>query len=508
MKKAKFFRRRQFALGPNYFHFEGWKRYTVAESYCLTVHPDLTVQEARNGDNSITLLGYLIDPYKPERKEVDILNEMIMQVKNLDDIITFLERMSGRFIIFVVLEGEILIFHDASGLRQVLYCRDEHGRSLCASQAETLAEQLGFSVDQEVLEYWRAPIFRYNGTEFWMVNDRTFYKEILQLLPNHFLDFRRGRAIRFWPKKNSIPSLSVQEGVRLSIPIIKNSIEAVCNKFEIKMGISAGIDSRKTLAATKDVRDKILYFTHENDLCGIDSMDVKVPAKLLPKLGIRHNFLNQMFMSKDFKRLYEDSATFARENKGNNAYILFYHFGIDFAVLSSNLSEISQCNYWLPKSKINGEGLAVITGLYHPLAIKEFDKWVKGAQGACEESGINILGLFHWEQRGGRWASAAFGEYDIVHESFTPYNNRYLNKILVGISERYRRDRMWYVALRQIQNMWPEVLSEAVNPGDTLGEQIRELLRRQVLHKFVTPWLPIYEYFKFLRKRIRLTLQS
>ena len=507
MDKLKFFRRRQFALGPKHFGFEGWKRYQIADEYCLTAHPDLAVNEARNASSSITLLGYLIDPDHKERTETEVLNEMLLKTKIMDDFFTWLEKMSGRFVIIVKIADKILLFHDAVGLRQVTYCRDENGRVWCASQVETLAERLGFSLDQEVLDYKNSPMFRDGRSEFWLVNDRTPYKNILQLLPNHYLNLRSGKAIRFWPTKNCIPSLSVEEAVRLSVTILKKSIEAASTKFDLKMGISAGIDSRKTLAATKDIVNKIQYFSIEHNLNGFESIDVKVPRKLLPKLGIHHHVFERKSMSEDFCKLCEESSTFVRQRQGNIAYTLYCHFNTEFTLLNSNTSEITQCNYWLPKSKIDGEGLAIITGLYHPLAIREFDKWIQRAQGACEEASLNILGLFHWEQRGGRWASAAFGEYDIIHESFTPYNNRFLNKLLLGVSERYRRDRMWHVAFKQIKYMWPEALSEPVNPSKNLIEHIKEFIRRQFLHKFVTPWIPIYEYCKFCWKRMRVILE-
>jgi len=505
MDKVKVFRRRQFALGPEHLNLEGWKRYYVAEHYCLTVHPDLSVNEVHRASRSIILLGYIIDPYHPESNETEIISAMVDKINSVDDVAAYLEWMSGRFVLIVRMNSNNnWLFHDAVGLRQVLYCRDEHGRIWCASQAETLAERLRFSMDEEVIKYYNSPMFKEGRCEFWLINNRTPYKEILHLLPNHYLDLKRGEAIRFWPTKNCIASLSVDEGVRLSVPILRKSIEAVSRKFEVKMGITAGLDSRRTLAATKDLKEKILYFTLEHDLCGIDSANIKVPGQLLPKIGIQHYVLNRKVMSDDFRNYYEANATLARVRNGNIAYMLFYHFGIDVFVMNSNLSEISQCNYWLPKSKINGQGLAIITGLYHPLAIKEFDKWIQDARIACENSGVNILGLFRWEQRGGRWAAAAFSEYDIAHESFTPYSNRYLIKVLMGISERYRRDRMRHVPLRQIQYMWPEVLSEPINPGSAPGERLREFLRRKVLHKYVTPWVPIYEYCRFWVKRKRM----
>jgi hypothetical protein len=137
------------------------------------------------------------------------------------------------------------------------------------------------------------------------------------------------------------------------------------------------------------------------------------------------------------------------------------------------------------------------------MAIKEFDNWLEGAKPACEASGLNILDLFHWESRAGRWVAAAFSEYDIAHESFTPYNNRYLNTVLLGISEKHRRNRMWYVGLKIIDLLWPEVLSEPINPPEKPSKQISEFVRRRFLHRYVTPWLPIYEYAKYLRKRNR-----
>ena len=80
MDKVKYFRRRQFALGPKYFDFEGWKKHQISEEYCLTVHPDLAVHEVRRKSNAITLLGFLIDPDHKERKEEKILNEILLKI--------------------------------------------------------------------------------------------------------------------------------------------------------------------------------------------------------------------------------------------------------------------------------------------------------------------------------------------------------------------------------------------------------------------------------------------
>lgn len=513
MNKTKYFRRRQFILSPEQYSYDGWKKYRVAERYFLSVHPDLSVKQVKHMSNTITLLGYSIDPQQYKQNQEDVLYNIVKNANDINDIIKNFEIMSGRFVVISEIQNQIYLFNDACGLKQIVYCFDQKGKMWCASQAESLSEKLGYPLDKEVVDFLNSPVIHAIKSDFWLPNNRTFYREISHLLPNHYLDINLGKTVRFWPTKKCIESLSVEEGVKRASNVIKNAICAASNMFDLKMSISAGIDSRKTLAATQEVKQQITYFTHapgnefkdaENPALlvpKIPLIDVKVPAALLSRLHIKHNVLKQKIMDDGFRAYYESSATYARETKGHNAYNVFHYFGAETNILNSNVSEITQCNYWLPKKEINGEGLAIVTGLYHPMATREFDNWLKGAKEACEDSGIDILSLFHWEQRGGRWVAASFSEYDIAHDSFTPYNNRYLNKTLLGISDRYRRDRMWYVSHKIIRSLWPEVLSVPVNPPEKMRKKIMAFIRRQILHKYVTPWIPIYEYARYLRKK-------
>jgi hypothetical protein len=274
------------------------------------------------------------------------------------------------------------------------------------------------------------------------------------------------------------------------------------------MGISAGVDSRKTLAASRDVRNSIYYFTHTPTQTSMLTNDVEIPYRLLPRLGLDHHKLGMQPMTDEFKEYYEASATWGRETRGHISYTLLQHFGAEATVLNSNISEVAQCVYWLPKSKINGQTLAIVSGLNHSFAIREFQKWVDGARLACRDSKMNIMDLFFLEQRMGRWASAAFSEYDITHETFNPYNNRHLHCLMLGINERHRRNRRWDVMLNHIRSMWPEVLIEPINPPDGVRDRFQQFIRRFIIHKTITPWVPIYEYLRFRKLKQRFRHQS
>jgi hypothetical protein len=493
--RIKYFRRRQFVLGPEYLQYQGWKRIKLDAKFVLTVHPDLSFTIVENGDNKSILLGFTIDPYNIGLNDEGVLQRFVDGSVTLEKVINGLETLSGRFALIIQCPAGMWLFHDACALRQVNYCIDRNGAIWCASQAETLAEYFGYQYDKEILSYRDSSAYSNSREEFWLINDRTPYREIKYLLANHYLDLSQRQVNRFWPVAGCLDTLSVNESIRLSTPLLQNSIKAAANRFDLKMGMTAGSDSRRSLAAAKAVTEKIFFFTHTPRT---DVADMEVPARLLPKLGIEHHQLTILPMTEEFRELYESSATWARERRGQIAYTSLMNFGPDATIFNSNLSEIHECWYWLPKSKINGEGLAIATRLNHSVAINEFQKWIDDAKPACDASGMNILVLFDYELRS-RWAAAAFYEYDIAYETFNPYNNRHLSRLEMSIDERYRNGQRLDVLIRQIKYMWPEVLSDPINPEHNILPKVKQFILASIVHKVITPWFPLYQYLKYLK---------
>ncbi len=498
--RVKFFRRRQFVLGSEYTDYDGWKRLKVVDTCLLTVHPDLQITVVEQDERKAVLLGYAIDPYQPQLNDQDILRRFVDGPISQNEIYGGLEALTGRFVLIAKSATSLWLFHDACGLRQVNYCFDRDNAMWCASQPEILAERFGFKYDEEMLSYRNRAAFQSGKEEFWFINDRTPYREIKCLLPNHYLDLRTGAAKRYWPIAGCIASISVKESINLCKPILQNSIDAAAQRFNLKMGISAGCDSRKSLAAAKGVKDKIYFFTHTP--MASKEVDMEIPARLLPRLGINHHKLVLQPMSDEFREYYERSVTWTRERHGHIAYTALKHFGTEATVLNSNISEISQVYYWLPRSQINGKGLGVATGLNHPLAVSEFEKWLEEAKPACEDSKMNILVLFDFELRG-RWIAAAISEYDITYETFDPYNNRLLFCLELSVNERHRRGRRLDFHMKQIRNMWPEVLMEPINPKRQLLGKIRYFILHSLIHRTVSPWLPVVEYLRYLKVKRR-----
>jgi len=135
------------------------------------------------------------------------------------------------------------------------------------------------------------------------------------------------------------------------------------NGEHLKLGISAGCDNRKSLAAFKEVKDKITFYTH-TPMKGSEA-DIEVPSKLLPKLGLKHYVVNLQLMDDEFKKYFNMNNTWPRERHGHIAYSFMHYFGKDCVVMNSNISEYSAVWYWLPKSRIKAVSLAMLRSLNH-----------------------------------------------------------------------------------------------------------------------------------------------
>ena len=93
---------------------------------------------------------------------------------------------------------------------------------------------------------------------------------------------------------------------------------------------------------------------------------------------------------------------------------------------------------------------------------REFDKWLEKAKSNIYN--LDIMTLFMWEQRYGRWQSMSQTEWDIAVEIFDPCNCRALLMTLLSVPEKYRKGPEYVLFEELMKNMWPDVLCEPINP--------------------------------------------
>jgi hypothetical protein len=479
--------RRQFVLGPRFLDGRpGWTLLEVDRRLRLSAHPDLPVTHLGEGSRSVTLLGYLLDPERPEMGDAGLVSELLPGPgRGARDALARTAGWGGRFALLVRDGDEALLFHDACGLRQV-YWAVAGGEAWCASQPGLLARELGLAHDPEAATFM-ASRGEDDGAVYWMPGDRSMYREVRCLLPNHLLDLAAGAAHRFWPGPSPLPApVPAAAAVEAAARTLRGLVEGARRRFPLSVPLTAGWDSRLMLALSRDLIHDVTCFTLTYPTAPAGSRDVVVPARLLARLGVPHLVVPYpRQVDEPLKAIFRRNADAVKEAYCGDVQAMRAHVPEGRTCLTGDVAEIVKCFWRLPAGADPAPealGRLSLVGT-HPYALRALGDWLDGAP----RGDVPLLDLFCWEQMAGRWQAQIRAEYDLVQESFAPLACRALLAALLAVPEVERRapDFRFFRAL--IARLWPEVLAEPINPPERRGARalLGAALRRAGLYGLV-----------------------
>lgn len=473
LEKHFLFGRRQFILGPSIIKsLINWKSLKINNELFLTYHPDLGVDYVRNESKIFVLLGIILDPFHPELSNKEVLLNL-SRSGSFEELIENTYHLGGRWIIIYDNANQTNVFHDATGNRQIFFT-NVNDKIWCASQPHFIAEYLKINKteDKEVLDFMNSTL--YKEYEHAWIGDGTFYDEIYHLLPNHFLDIRNRKVKRYWPNEKFIMrKIPIEQSIELSSQILQGMIKSVSLRYPILLAVTAGIDSRILLAASKIIKDKVYYFIQEF-ASNRGSYDINVPKRLLKKLQLEFHVekCEKIIKDEEFNQFfYKNVAVIQTEAKK----VLHYNFYEKFQgkiYISGNVSEIARNYYGVDKNNMTAERLArtyerrLSISYEHTVdkyKLRKIDEWLFEAARIAESSNVSILDLFCWEQDMGNWGAMFAADLDIAIEVIYPFNCRTLLIQLLSVDEKYRlSNNILYKEL--IKKMWKEALCEPINP--------------------------------------------
>ncbi|MCP4745022.1 MAG: hypothetical protein GY874_02620 [Desulfobacteraceae bacterium] len=475
--------RRQFLLSSeNLKILSSWKSTTIGQTFYLKTHPDLGLTQIEKNAKQITLLGYLFDSDNPDKSQTKILSDLALSDHDHQSVLKATNAFAGRWILIYHTKSSLILFTDPSGLRSVYYSDSPELPFVCASEPGIIARLLNLNYSQASSKLFLNSSYIKSDREHWAPSGISLYREIKHLVPNHYLDLKTKETKRFWPWEE-IKTRDIHDVASESSVILKNLLECGAKHFDLALPITAGVDSRALLAASKDIKEKIFYYTlMYYDLKESDA-DIKIPANMLRNLGLEHYVLNcSGKMSPDFRKIYFSSVDKAHEAWGHIAYGLSKNYPADKVCIKGNCSEIARCFYYkggYPR-KITATTLAQLNGMEkNQFCIPHFEKWLQNSYQTALDSNIHILDLFYWEHRMGSWQAMSQLEWDIVQESYTPFNCRKLLHTLLSSKMRYREPAHYELFRLIIHNLWPDLLNEPINPKPfkIIKNRVQKLLR-------------------------------
>jgi hypothetical protein len=215
--------------------------------------PALSVSHERVGNREVVVLGYAIDPFAPE-KDNDEIAAGLAGATSAQDVVRRTQALSGRFVIFYRVDDIRIAFSDTLGHRQIYYYRIEEQLFLTSSPKLFLhVMHFDLQITDEKRRITESQEFR--RTENAWFGDETLDGRLKKVIPNHYLDLD---SLQVHRKAFDVPCENTEEGVRnLCGQVLKGGLDGAVRRYRVMQAVTAGVDSRALLAASKDYKDQI-----------------------------------------------------------------------------------------------------------------------------------------------------------------------------------------------------------------------------------------------------------
>lgn len=503
--------RRLFLLAPQVHPAFTDPPATPLGDWQLSHHRDLQVLQSRRGSRTLTLIGHLLDPQLPQADDLQLLEALNHSAGRLRDLPAATARFGGRWALIADDGEQALVWNDAAGQRSVFYHLHPHPhphlgslqrshpaspqpsphpnpflppetgapdpaplRTLIAGEPGLLASHLGLPIDPAAADF---ACSRGKGDleVHWLPGDRTLYAELRALLPNHCLDLRSGRCWRFWPQA-AIAPMDWEAVLQRSEALLRGQFEAARRRWPLALSMTAGWDSRLMLALCRPAAAQLQAFTLAYPPQGSDAGDVRVPARLLARLGLPHQIVHcPARVHTHFRALMRRHQPTPAQGCCSDVQALWQQWRRQSMCLSGDAAEIVKAHFRRPgltDESLTAQDLAELLRIgQHPFALQALQEWLDAAR----PSPVPLLDLLCWEQMAGRWQAKLRADFDLVQDCIAPLNHRELLVTMLAADESRRRAPRVELFEALIRRIWPAVLAEPVNPPE------RQSLRRRLL---------------------------
>lgn len=467
--------RRQFLLTKSSIAlFNGWNCLPIS-NYFLYSHPDLDVTSVQNSQNGIVMVGNIYNPNNPKEDNATILHAVHAGLHSIDNLFKRIKQYAGSYAIIYHDNKDFIIFHDALGLREIYYTTQENN-IICGSQPNFIAKfadpEIRPTDNHDLMDFYKNHLKNHS----W-IGDETYFAGVKHLLPNHYLDINLRQIHRYWPTE-PIRKIDLDEAVSNICTFLQGVMKAIIYRHHAMMAVTAGIDSRTLLAASKGIDQKIYFFINDENI-GDKHPDIAVPTKIFRNIGHPfHIHVNRGNVDNEFRRIFLDNVFLATERMLPTIYnVYFKNHSEKVNILGTG--EIGRTRFGKDPRWLNSHYLAYKVG-YHkcPYAIKQCEQILSDIEPIARMAGLNVMTVFQWEQnKGNRWV-VGNSESDIAIEEIDPFDSHLLYEFFLGVNDIYTEYKYPIIFKKLIHQMWPELLKWPINPPFTMKDKIKYLLEK------------------------------
>lgn len=414
--------------------------------------------------------------------KANILKELLdAYSEDYTKFLDIIDHLGGRYAIIIGSDHEVRVYQDACGCRSVYYATDSN---IIASHVHLIADNHNVKKLALVAEF---PKLSFNLT-------LSPFENVKSMLPNMYLDFFSKSLVRFFPRsENRYSGLSSEEKLSKLEKLWKEQLKQYMKEYSnIVFSITAGNDSRVSLALAKEYKDKMRFFTYsivdpksKGDYFDKSLfIDKQIVEQILQDIPLEHQFF---IFERGKQTLSQDEIKVVAKNSilSHGRYLLKYYREAfpddDLLHIRATLLEIGQATYLKTNTDnsidaVKNLFIRHVTYNRKQECVKElsalFDRTVSDFQ-YVNTYDYHLMDLYYWENRMGRWFPETLNETDSAFETLLPFNMRAIIEISLSYDITDRRNQEMFNEL--INRNYPVLNFYGKNQLSNLYEQTKAI---------------------------------
>ena len=438
------------------------RRYAFGK-YTLQTNDSTPYMSACLDDRECSIFGLAINVAS---EDTDNPAEVIAKTcHDISDVLEYEKNLGGKYIILYRNGGQYYLLGDATCSIPVSYT--VYGKFACSSNSQYIVKQYGYKPCEQLQK------IRSSGDiSQALPYDITVYKELKQLIPNHYLEIDTKSAVRFVNAEYAQNVLSVDEATQLVEPMIEKLYEYYHSLYKLYCPITSGRDSRVVLAYLMQ-DPKVQCYTIRHREHREEEQDIVIPKELCDRNYLSYEQIKDAVVSEKSK--CEMDCLLGKGMYSMRtlqiAETIKEHY-LDGAVINGDIiGQVGKCSLHRDISGAFAKPGYFRCKLhnYSREAKEELKLWLQeiDRSGEC----VNRFDLFSIENRMGRWAAQENLIYNSLGQIYLNiFNSRSIIYIWTAVSRKERKNSSLHIGL--IERKSPGLLEIPFEADNSLAVRL------------------------------------
>lgn len=372
-----------------------------------------------------------------------VVNEIAETCISISDVVEYEKHLGGKYVLFFRNGDQYYVQGDATCSIPVFYNADQP--LLCSSNLKYILNFKDYREDREL------SLIRKNGDiSQAMPFDITQYREIKQLIPNHYLYVNKQASVRFVNSEKKQKNISVENAASAVFPMIERILNLYTSNYKIHCPITSGRDSRVVLSFLLNAEEKFDCYTIKHPEHNEKTQDITIPVELCDKVNVAHRLVEDVIISDELKN-YTDNLL------GSESYSLrtlriaktINEFFGDGAIINGDIAgQVGKCSLHRDIPAVFASPSYFRCKLHNYSRASKFQlrQWMKEIKSSGECT--NLFDLFSIENRLGRWAGQENLIYNTLGQVYLNiFNCREIIYTWTAVARRKRKRSLLHVEL-------------------------------------------------------------